>query len=56
MIPTARPHVTIRALRKSFGGAVVYDKFDIDIPHGELIFVFGPNGCGKSTLIDMMPG
>jgi NitT/TauT family transport system ATP-binding protein len=51
-----RPHVTIRALSKSFEGTVIYDNFDLDIPRGELISVFGPNGCGKSTLINMIAG
>jgi NitT/TauT family transport system ATP-binding protein len=51
-----RPHVTIRGLCKRFGKAVIYDKFDLDIPRGELISVFGPNGCGKSTLINMIAG
>ena len=52
----ARPHVTVRGLTKRFGDAVVYDNFDLDIPRGELISVFGPNGCGKSTLINMIAG
>lgn len=51
-----RPHVTIRGLSKTFGKAVIYDKFDLDIPRGELVSVFGPNGCGKSTLINMIAG
>jgi NitT/TauT family transport system ATP-binding protein len=51
-----RPHVTVRGLRKQFGNAVVYDGFDLDIPRGELISVFGPNGCGKSTLINLIAG
>lgn len=51
-----RPHVTIRGLSKRFDKAVIYDKFDLDIPRGELITVFGPNGCGKSTLINMIAG
>ena len=52
----ARPHVTIRGLAKRFDKAVIYDNFDLDIPRGELISVFGPNGCGKSTLINMIAG
>ena len=52
----ARPHVTVRGLTKRFGDAAVYDNFDLDIPRGELISVFGPNGCGKSTLINMIAG
>jgi len=51
-----RPHVTIRGLSKRFDKAVIYDKFDLDISRGELISVFGPNGCGKSTLINMIAG
>ena len=53
---TILPHVTIRGLTKRFGSAVIYNKFDLDIPRGKLISVFGPNGCGKSTLINMIAG
>src|SRR6202161_1913484 len=54
--PPKRPHVTIRGLSKRFDKTVIYDNFDLDIPRGELISVFGPNGCGKSTLINMIAG
>ena len=50
------PHVTIRGLTKRFSDATIYDNFDFDIPRGKLISVFGPNGCGKSTLINMIAG
>jgi NitT/TauT family transport system ATP-binding protein len=53
---TSSSHVTIRGLCKSFGDAIVYDRFDLDIPQGKLVSVFGPNGCGKSTLINMIAG
>src|SRR5271165_4340472 len=51
-----QPHVTVRGLSKRFDRTVIYDNFDLDIPRGELIAVFGPNGCGKSTLINMIAG
>ncbi len=54
--PRPAAHVTIRALAKSFADALVYDGFDLDIPRGKLVSVFGPNGCGKSTLINMIAG
>src|SRR5271165_3848850 len=48
--------ITIRGLSKSFNQSVIYDKFDLDLPQGEFISIFGPNGCGKSTLINMISG
>ena len=51
------PHfISVRGLCKSFGRQVLYDRFDLDLPQGRLISVFGPNGCGKSTLINMLSG
>jgi len=49
-------HITIRGLRKSFAGQPLYENFDLDIPKGKIVSVFGPNGCGKSTLINMVAG
>src|ERR1700680_3937427 len=48
--------ITIRGLSKSFNQSVIYDQFDLDLPQGEFISIFGPNGCGKSTLINMISG
>jgi NitT/TauT family transport system ATP-binding protein len=57
-VPQAAPHVTVRGLSKRFANArtAVYNRFDLDIPRGKLVSVFGPNGCGKSTLINMIAG
>ena len=54
--PRPPAHVTVRGLSKQFGNASIYDDFDLDIPRGKLVSVFGPNGCGKSTLINMIAG
>src|SRR5580698_2808780 len=56
VVASRRPHVTIRGLSKRFDKSIVYDNFDLDIPRGELISIFGPNGCGKSTLINIIAG
>ena len=52
----AGTHITIRGLTKYFAGWPLYDNFDLDIPKGKIVSVFGPNGCGKSTLINMIAG
>lgn len=49
-------HITIRGLTKKFAGVPVYENFDLDIPKGKIVSIFGPNGCGKSTLINMISG
>lgn len=49
-------HITVRGLSKKFASAVVYDSFNLDIPRNRFVTVFGPNGCGKSTLINMISG
>lgn len=58
--PTAKnarqTHITIRRLTKTFGGQALYNKFDLDLPRGKVSSFFGPNGCGKSTLINMICG
>ncbi len=52
----AGTHITIRGLHKTFAGAPLYTDFNLDIPKGKIVSVFGPNGCGKSTLINMIAG
>src|SRR5678809_1750180 len=49
-------HITIRGLTKYFAGWPLYENFDLDIPKSRIVSVFGPNGCGKSTLINMIAG
>jgi NitT/TauT family transport system ATP-binding protein len=50
------PFITVRGLSKTFGDLLLYGEFDLDLPRGKLTTIFGPNGCGKSTLINMMSG
>ncbi|MBL8378886.1 MAG: ABC transporter ATP-binding protein [Burkholderiales bacterium] len=49
-------HITIRGLTKSFAGQPLYTNFDLDIPKARITSIFGPNGCGKSTMINMVAG
>jgi iron complex transport system ATP-binding protein len=47
------PPVRLRAegVRLAYGENVVVDGLDIDVLHGTVTAVIGPNGCGKSTLL-----
>ena len=48
--------VTLTHLCKNFGSEIIYDDFNFNFKAGAFISIFGPNGCGKSTLINMMAG
>ena len=54
--PAPKTHVTVRGLSKSFAGAPLYTDFNLDIPRAQIMSIFGPNGCGKSTLMNMISG
>jgi NitT/TauT family transport system ATP-binding protein len=55
-LPPREAAISIRGLRKAFAGQPVYSGFDLDVRRGDILAVFGPNGCGKSTLINMAAG
>ena len=48
--------VTIRDLKKFYGGVQVIHGLDLDIADGEFVVLVGPSGCGKSTLLRMIAG
>lgn len=48
--------IIVRGLCKTFGRQRVYDGFSVDIRPGVVTSIFGPNGCGKSTLMNMLAG
>ena len=48
---TPRPLVEIRGLRKSYGQTEVLAGVDLMVAKGEVTFLIGPSGGGKSTLL-----
>lgn len=40
----------------SYGAVPVFSGLDLSVRQGEVLCLFGPNGCGKTTLIDCVLG
>jgi len=48
--------LNIRGLTKNFGGIRALDNVNIDVQPGVILGLIGPNGCGKTTLINVVNG
>ena len=48
--------LSVKGLKKSFGGVTATDDVDLDVIKGELHAIIGPNGAGKTTLISKLSG
>ncbi|MGN6659584.1 MAG: ATP-binding cassette domain-containing protein, partial [Achromobacter mucicolens] len=45
------PILKIAGLHKSYGDNAVLKGIDLDVGKGELVFMIGPSGSGKSSLL-----
>jgi putative hydroxymethylpyrimidine transport system ATP-binding protein len=52
----AAPTLRLRGAGLRFGGRVLFDGLDLDLPGGTWTCLLGPSGVGKSTLLRMIAG
>ncbi|MFO7545672.1 MAG: ATP-binding cassette domain-containing protein [Trueperaceae bacterium] len=46
----------VRGLRKAFGGLVAVNQVGCDVRRGEILGLIGPNGSGKTTVLNLVSG
>ena len=55
-VSTPVPAVSLRGVRKSYGGVEAVAGVDLDIVRGEFFTMLGPSGSGKTTLLRIIAG
>lgn len=50
------PLLAVEGIRKRFGGLHVLNGVELRLGAGEVKCIIGPNGCGKSTLFNILSG
>jgi ABC-2 type transport system ATP-binding protein len=48
--------ISVRGLRKWYGGRPAVDGLDLDVRRGEVFALLGPNGAGKTTTVEILEG
>ena len=50
------PAISVRGLRKVYGGTAAVDGVDLTVARGEIFALLGPNGAGKTTTVEILEG
>ena len=53
---SASPRLRVTELRKAFGGLVAARDISFDVPKGGVFGLIGPNGSGKTTVLNLITG
>ena len=54
--PSRSPVITLRGVSQRYKSVVALDDISLDIPAGIMAGLIGPDGVGKSTLLDLISG
>lgn len=51
-----RPILQVREITKAFGGILALNLVSFDVHEGEILGIIGPNGSGKTTIVNCITG
>lgn len=56
MTAPATPVLEVTGLTRAFGGLIAVNALDLVVRPGEIVGLLGPNGSGKTTVLNLMSG
>ncbi|MFZ1956750.1 MAG: ATP-binding cassette domain-containing protein, partial [Desulfobacterales bacterium] len=51
-----KPILEVREVTKTFGGIIALNRVSFDVGEGEILGIIGPNGSGKTTVVNCITG
>jgi branched-chain amino acid transport system ATP-binding protein len=53
---TDKPLLQVKEVTKTFGGIIALNRVSFDVGEGEILGIIGPNGSGKTTVVNCITG